>query len=58
MEDFKYNLMKVLEYSNELKDSYERLGEGEKHIVKKNYPFNEDIPEVNEQIRRWFNALL
>ncbi|WP_181833145.1 hypothetical protein [Bacillus taeanensis] len=58
MRDFKYNLMKLLEYSNELKDSYERLGEGEKQIVKQKYPFTEDIPEVNEKMRKWFNTLM
>ncbi|GAK10625.1 hypothetical protein ACE1TF_19465 [Geomicrobium sp. JSM 1781026] len=55
--DFKYELMKFTREGNELKHAWEKLSDNERHIILKEYPFEQSVEELLNGINEWNESL-
>ncbi|WLR51848.1 hypothetical protein LC040_02770 [Bacillus tianshenii] len=58
MQDFLFDLQKLVEISNEVKKDWTQLSETDKETIRKSgYPFSEDYPIINEKITQWYKTV-
>ncbi|KGX91674.1 hypothetical protein N781_03555 [Pontibacillus halophilus JSM 076056 = DSM 19796] len=57
MKEFLYQLQHVVQLSQEMKEAYERLGEGEQQIIRNHAPFGETPLQLNKEITEWYENL-
>ncbi|KGX83640.1 hypothetical protein [Pontibacillus marinus] len=57
LKDFNYQLFHLMKWSEEMKDAYQRLSEGEKEMVNKYAPFSENPETLNNEITKWYDQV-
>ncbi|MFD1017982.1 hypothetical protein [Thalassobacillus hwangdonensis] len=57
MNDFLYHLKKYMEYTTEMRDTYERLSDYEKEVVKKAHPLSQSPETISKQAYKWHDAI-
>lgn len=57
MEDFLYHLKKYMEYTTEMRASYEHLSEHEKKVIVESAPMNKGPEELSKEAYAWHDEL-
>lgn len=57
MDDFLYHLKKYMEYTTEMRESFEHLTEREQQIIKEASPRRHDPEELSKHAYEWHDAL-
>ncbi|UOQ93006.1 hypothetical protein MUO14_21820 [Halobacillus shinanisalinarum] len=57
LDDFLYQLNKYVEYSTELRSSFEHLTEHEKNIIRDSHPTSSDPLKITKQAYDWHDVL-
>ncbi|WP_246363633.1 hypothetical protein [Halobacillus locisalis] len=57
MDDFLYHLHKYMEYTTEMRSSFEHLTEREQQIIKEASPMSQGPEELSKHAYEWHDAL-